>query len=214
MLLFGLVGITAAQYCSSGPTSPLDSNLGLVFLRGNSNNINNADDCPGSVGVQDFTNEEANLSPGKSYTLSYDVTTCNGQYNRYSSAWIDFNADGQFTADEEIGTATLTSQSPDTQNKEFTVPDDAVLGVTEMRVMVQERASAGMGPCDMFGYGGTKQFSIRIGGGGGGSSGGMSGGSEFLLIVFLLGFVYFVGGFGYSYQVKGLRGSEAVCMQS
>ena len=46
------------------------------------------------------------------------------------------------------------------------MPADAVLASTRMRVMVQERSTPTLGPCDVFSYGGVKDFGIIVGTGG------------------------------------------------
>lgn len=208
-LLFLSPFVARAQYCSAGPTSALDSNLGLVHLAGNSKTINSNNDCPGSIGVQDQTNLNADLTPGRSYTLTYDVTTCAGQYNRYSSAWIDYNGDGSFDAGEELSPAQPTTQSPNTITTQFTVPGEATLGNTRLRVMVQERSAAGMTACDQFGYGGTKDFEIILTNTVLSPGGGLSGGTEFLLIVFGGFALYLMVGMGLNYN-KGYRGADMV----
>lgn len=168
-----LLGVGHAQfpfpYCTSGPTSALDSNLGAVLLVGdvswNMSSINSTSNCPGSVGVQNLLSQTAALTVGRNYTLAYTVTTCGGTYTRFSGAWIDFNQNQVFDANETITpNNTMTTNPSQTIYSSFTVPNNTRIGNTRLRVMVQERGTPGMGPCDPFGYGGVKDFSIRVSG--------------------------------------------------
>jgi len=191
-------------YCGGGPTYTQDSNLGEVKLVGNSLTIDNTVNCPGQLGVQNYVTQSADLTPGQDYTLTYTVTTCGGQYTRYSAAWIDFNNNAVFDTNEQLCSPTSTTTSPQNINCAFTVPADAVLASTRMRVMVQERSTPTLGPCDVFGYGGVKDFGITVGtggGGGGGGDGSMSGGDWFLITVFAIGLpVYLAAGIGLNHK--------------
>ncbi len=93
------------------------------------------------------------------------------------------------------------------------MPADAVLASTRMRVMVQERSTPTLGPCDVFGYGGVKDFGITVGtggGGGGGGDGSMSGGDWFLITVFAIGLpVYLAAGIGLNHK-NGKTGMDLV----
>ena len=151
-------------YCEAGPTSTQDSNLGHVYLMGETKNITDPTDCPGQYGVQDLTTEVADLMQGKIYELTYHVTTCGGPYNRISAVWIDFNGDGVFNTSEQIGNVKQTSDTPDDRIKiAIKVPQNLSNLNTVMRVMVQEESDPEkMDPCAMYAYGGVKDFGIQI----------------------------------------------------
>jgi hypothetical protein len=210
MKLLGLsmmAAVAVAQYCpgaNPGPTSALDSNLGPVSM----GDIDNTNDCPGQVGVQDFSSMSTSLGKGGSYTLNYHVTTCGGTYTRVSAAWIDFNQNGVWEDTEMLGGSSVTTTTADNLvAQDFTVPADAVDGPTMLRVAVQERATPSLSPCDAFGYGGVKDFSINIGGKG---AGGLSDGSWFLIVVFGIFLpVYTVGGAAFNHN-QGKTGIELV----
>jgi hypothetical protein len=198
----------AGQYCGGGPTSALDSNLGPVSMEGNSESIDNTNDCPGQIGIQDLTSQIADISAGESYTVVYHVTTCGGTYTRVSAVWIDFNCDQTFSADEMLQAPTVSSSANDVITINFDVPSDAVDGESRMRVAVQERANPTLNPCDPFGYGGVKDFGITIGGSG--RAGGLSGGSWFLIVVFGIFLpVYLVGGAAWQHK-NGHTGVELI----
>jgi len=211
--LFSL--INAQEYCMDvGPTQTADSELGPVNLVGNSMTIDETSGCPGEVGVQDYTAMEADLSIGGVYTLNYNTLHCGSSgFPWTAGAWIDFNQDGQWTDSERVmsnqnvyGDAIAT----------FTVPTgaDTIIksGKTRMRVQLQESARMPFSPCALFGYGGTKDYSIMIvAPGGGGASGGLSGGSVFLILLTVLSVVYVILGCVYMRRVKGTTTMKESC---
>lgn len=193
-LMFAFANAQIAPYCQAGPTSAQDSNLGEVKLQ----QIDNKVDCPGQTGTQDHTDESATLVPGRTYTITWMVTTCGGPYNRASVAWIDWSGAGNWDNPTPLGDVQHTGDTPSEQKSlTFTVPSDAVIGKTRMRVMVQESSAQTLLPCGVFAYGGVKDFSIQISssGGGGDSSGGLSGGSVFLILMVVAVVVYCGAGF-------------------
>jgi hypothetical protein len=121
------------DYCVARPTSALDSNLGRVHLDGFSSSIDNTVDCPGQTSTQLYLDEEADLVVGQSYSLVYDVTTCGSEYSRASQAWIDWQGTGEFTESDALG-ATQQSVTSETISLIFTVPLDATVGSTRLRV--------------------------------------------------------------------------------
>jgi len=165
-LLLALVALEVAlgQYCFQyvGPTTTVDSNLGIVSLNGKSRTILENTICPGVVGPIDGTNQVADLIPGFSYSLSYQVVTCGAEYPTLSGAWIDYDGNSQFDSNELIGDFN-TSRGTITVN--FTVINDTSrikYGTTRLRVQVQETSQITIDPCASFPYGGTKDFSIDI----------------------------------------------------
>jgi len=214
LLLACFLGAYIAQaadsYCDGGPTSEQDSNLGAVIL----GDINDQSDCPGQQGIQDKTSMSTGLKPGSSYTLKYTVTTCGQPYTRASAAWIDWNNNKEFESGEQLGTTQSTSANDPSQEitVQFTVPADAELATTRMRVMVQESSNPSLDPCSIYAYGGAKDFSVVVsksGKSGGGSGDGLSGGWIFIILLLTLTPTYFGAGF-YLNRKKGLEGSEAI----
>jgi len=216
LVLFSLVAFSLGQqtYCSSGPTTTVDSNLGAVTLNGDSSNINDESNCPGSVGPKDLTALKADLSPGGSYKLIYTVTSCGNSFPTCSGAWIDFNRNYLFDDAEKLG---AFSQAKNAVEITFVVPaagPDLVYGETVMRVQVQESQATTILPCASFPYGATKDFGILIvSPGGGGKGGGMSGGTIFILIVLIGAVVYAVAGCAYNKFAKGTSGAKETCPQ-
>lgn len=175
-----------SPYCagqSPGNQQTEDSNLGPVKLDGSGSSIDEKTNCPGGIGVQWFPTQIANLAPGSSYTLSFDVTTCGNAYQRKNAAWIDFNGNNVFDSWEKIGEAdvgatagsnvvtfefivpkAISAKGSDAINTAYKSPDGQPN--TRLRVVVVENGFDPMDPCLAFPYGGLKDFPIVIGGGG------------------------------------------------
>jgi hypothetical protein len=195
-------------YCVDGvgPKSPQDSNLGFVKLE----QIDDQTNCDGDSGptyVQDFTSKwSAELGTGKEYELTYLASTCGTEpWRRVSAAWIDYNQNGIFDDSENLATTQSGDAELDyTIKVKFTVPTDAVMGTTRMRVMLQESSATSLEPCATYAYGGVKDFGIEI------TAGGLSGGWIFTIIVLCSAVVYVGGGYAYNNQQKGKSGMDAV----
>jgi len=190
------------DYCSCGPTIEQDSNLGATSLVGVTENFDETSDCPGTKGPRDFTNLVANVYRGKKYSLFYNVTKCGTmQYQTLSGAWIDWNQDKRFDPNTEKLFAYSRSFGP--QSHDFTVPSDAKMGTTRLRVQVQETSAASLDPCQNFAYGGAKDFGIEVTAP---ASSGISGGTVFLILVIVFSSVYVVAGCVYTRAKLGATG--------
>jgi len=207
----------SSQYCVAnvGPSSTLDSNVGPVHLAGDTTSITENNDCPGTMGVQLFLTNIADITPGKSYTLMFTKTTCGGVYPTLAGAWIDFNCDTVFSTSEQlapfsaaVGPITIAFTVPDLDNK--TVP--SVPGTTRLRVQVQETYQTYIDPCGAFSYGGTKDFGITIKSpGSGASKGGVSGGTVFLILLLICTFLYIAIGAAFNKFKRGATGFQETC---
>jgi len=218
VLLWLLIEAVAGQYCVSGPTTVVDGNLGKVLLEGNGGAIDDSTDCQGkTTGPKDLTSLNVNLSPGSTYTLNYNVTTCGNVFPTVSGAWIDYDQNGTFDKTESLFTFVRTSTGG-YQSRTFTVSATTPVkdGRTRMRVQVQETSSQNdLDPCARFAYGGTKDYSVTIGGSSSDSeSSGMGGGWIFIIIVIVASFVYIVVGCLYNRQKKGTTGMRESCPQN
>lgn len=162
MSVFAL-GANAQTYCTAGPSSTIDSEITGVVLVGNTDTISNLDSSCGTSGVQDFTSTySADISRGASYSVDVTMGTCGGTYSGAIAAWIDFNADGDFTdAGELLGS--YAGSPTTTQTFSFNVPASAALGTTRMRVMQQEGGSIiSIAPCNIFSWGAVEDYAITI----------------------------------------------------
>jgi len=111
---------------------------------------------------KNFTDLTADFLTGKSYRFSISTITCNKPYPLLlTSAWIDFDASGDWSEEERVLPATNHFGAI---FFDVTIPADAKVGPTSMRAMVQE-TSVGqqtIQPCDNFKYGGTQDYPLQI----------------------------------------------------
>ena len=157
-------------YCNSTATSAFDEEILNVTL----STLNNSSTCgsaapgPGSVAslYSNFTTSVAApiLSPGVVYPFSVQIGTCNGNYNNWTKAWIDFNQNGLFTdPGEMVHTSTTFINGPHIETGLVTVPTNAVQGITRMRVVnVETSAATGVNPCGTYTWGETEDYFVNI----------------------------------------------------
>jgi len=120
-------------YCASEGTMQYDTRTTLVDF----NTLNNATPGSKTAAYNDYTAQSTTVQTGVSYNLTVNVNT-DGSYKVVTKVWIDWNKDCDFDdANEEydlgeaIGVADgATSLSP----LSITVPNDAAIGATRMRV--------------------------------------------------------------------------------
>ena len=129
--------INIPDYCTSiGTRNPYDTNTTLVSFGDINNNTTSDDRSP----YHGYTWLSNNIELGASEGLTVNVDT-DGNYRVYVSVWIDWNSDGDFDDVGEIydlGDAVNTDNGPTSNSPlSITVPTDAILGDTRMRVISQ-----------------------------------------------------------------------------
>jgi len=151
-------------YCNCGPTTTMDTELSLVYLKGENRDILEPTGCPGNTGPVNYTNLTADVIIGNKYILNYTILTCSNVYPATSSAWIDWNQNNIFDNWEQIiPFSQVYSNQAHLFKVQMSTPEEVVKpGITRMRVQVQETAAAFIYPCSMFAFGGTKDFSIEV----------------------------------------------------
>lgn len=160
------INVTATgsgAYCTAiGPSSVFDSNVQSVSLTGNTVDINYTG-CPGVTGLEDLTaTQQADLSPGQTYTGSIQFGTCGGNFGGAGEAWIDWNQNGTFEPTESVATWTGTPPAAATALN-ITVPTGIAPGARRMRVIQQESGSLPINPCASFTWGSAVDFTITVG---------------------------------------------------
>ncbi len=157
-------------YCTSNSTSTADEEILNVTL----STLNNSSTCgvaapgPGSLASQysNFTTSVAApiLAPGVFYPFSVEIGTCNGNYNNWTKAWIDFNQNGLFTdPGEMIYSSTAATNGPHIESGIISVPTTAVQGITRMRVVtVETSVTTGVNPCGTYTWGETEDYFVQI----------------------------------------------------
>ncbi|MFN5652189.1 MAG: GEVED domain-containing protein, partial [Flavobacteriia bacterium] len=157
-------------YCTSAATSAADEEILNVTL----STLNNTSSCgvvapgPGSVVslYSNFTTSVAApiLAPGVFYPFSVEIGTCNGNYNNWTKAWIDFNQNGLFTdPGEMVYSSTAATNGPHIETGIVAVPTTAVQGITRMRVVnVETTVATGVNPCGTYTWGETEDYFVQI----------------------------------------------------
>ena len=116
-------------------------------------------------GYSDYTSMQTALSTG----LSYDITLSTGDFFPHNfAAWIDYDHDMQFQADERIGLETLGFNNM-SSTWSFVIPADAMNGQTRLRVRAMAEPFGAWTdshhPCVPVGDGETEDYSVMISGG-------------------------------------------------
>jgi len=163
LLLFGALAFASfvgnAQYCGGGPYYYGDSNLASANIVGESTSISYTG-CPAVTGVENQLGEVADLTLGSTYSANFTWGTCGGNYSKACSAWIDFDNNGTYDADEEI--VAVAGYGTFGGSYGFTIPLDAVVGTTRMRVNVQEDGYLPLNPCASFYWGSIVEFTVEL----------------------------------------------------
>ncbi|NRB84841.1 MAG: T9SS type A sorting domain-containing protein [Winogradskyella sp.] len=151
----------AADYCSVTGDTTFATAISLV----NFGSINNA--SAKTTGYDDYTAQSTSMARGTSEDLTVQINT-DGNYTVYTYAWIDWNKDGDFDDSGEtydLGNAEnvengATSNSP----LSITVPNDAALGDTRMRILCQYYFNTvpTNGPCDGSTDGEIEDYTITV----------------------------------------------------
>ncbi len=123
--------------------------------------INNQSGCEVN-GYGDFTNLEANLEPGSTYSLS--IITGYGSQN--ITVWIDFNDDFSFTNDEIVVPNFVIAQGQGAgtyfETVDLVIPANAANGAHIMRAR-SKRLSPITDACEDVTYGETEDYTANVG---------------------------------------------------
>ena len=153
-----LIGINDPSDCYCTPAYLLGTTSGDYVSNVTLGDINNTS---GPAIVPYYTYFDAlstDLNEGETYTISI---TC-GEYETDNgiAAWIDFNADGAFSASEKLGEGTgLTSF--ETVTFDFLVPAGSVPGTTRLRIR-DVYDIIGIDACAGYEYGETEDYNVNI----------------------------------------------------
>lgn len=149
---------------SSISNNVLDDEQIKAVSFGTMNNIESDDDC--SANYTDYTTSVAApiVTTGQYVPISVLIDECDGApYNQSGvSVYIDYNRDGYFDDYSERAYSTWgTRTSPTTVYGNVYIPTNAALGLTKMRVVVQDGVEI-PGPCVTLGYGEVEDYAIMI----------------------------------------------------
>jgi len=140
------------EYCQSQGNNSSYEWIDLVEL----NELSNATGNDG--GYADYTSMTATVSRGAEQTIYISCGFSGSSYTEYWHVWIDWDHSGTFDADEEMVSG--SSSSADKLSATFTVPSDAQLGTTRMRVTMKYNAAATA--CESFSYGEVEDYTINV----------------------------------------------------
>jgi hypothetical protein len=144
-------------WCDSKSNMPWElyiSNVNLGTIQNNSGKFKEI----ATLGYSNYANLSTSLVKGQNYPLSITpgLSWIGNLPNVYCNVWIDFNKNNVFETNESV--LEKGNQNPFTQT--FTVPSDAVLGSTRMRVSLKLGGSPTA--CDAFEKGEVEDYTIQI----------------------------------------------------
>jgi hypothetical protein len=157
-------------YCTSMATNPSDEEIFNVTV----GSLNNSSDCITSLGLPSIQNQYSDYTTlvpapvymqGETVPFSISVGTCGGLFSSGVAIFIDYNQNGFFEdVDERVFGTPGTTNGPHTVTGSFTVPANALLGTTRMRVMnVEGPAGTFISSCQSYGFGETEDYSFTVG---------------------------------------------------
>ncbi len=152
--------ITAPSTCEptySNGTVADDFINGVELTGENATSISNTNSGGGVPFVKDYTAQSTDLKAGFTYSLKLINGTYSGQT---LAAWIDFNADGIYAADEKLGEFSNIDANLSVTIG-FTVPAGADLGTTKILVR-SVWSTTGIEPCTNYSYGEAEIYSVKI----------------------------------------------------
>jgi len=159
--------LEAQDYCDTGsPTSDLDTTLGPVWITGADGSGFEADKYCGE-GLRDLTKTHiVKLIIGNTYTITWGGDSCGNQFFKMGRMWIDWTLSGWNQIgdyDSDAITPIIESQSSFQEETTFTVPQNAVEGITRMRgLVVEDNNPASVHPCHHFAFGGLTDFGVEL----------------------------------------------------
>jgi hypothetical protein len=142
-------------YCTAGATNTNYEKISNVtFADINKNST-------ATAGYEDFTATVGNVSQGTTYAFSASFTGISFAADEVR-VWIDFNKDKDFDDAGEAVLVTPKKTSPWTGS--IVIPADAPLGVTRMRVRLNDTSlGSNTTPCGTSSYGQVEDYSLSIG---------------------------------------------------
>jgi len=147
-----LYSSTACGYCTSAGQNVADEFIGKVEL-GTINNVSTAQV------YSDFPSISTELTMEDNYTITVTPTWTSTAYPEGYSVWIDYNRDGDFAdAGEQVWTKAPGTSTSVSGN--FTIPSNAAIGTTRMRVSMKWNGIPTS--CETFQYGEVEDYTVLI----------------------------------------------------
>jgi hypothetical protein len=160
---FGLAQFATAQYCTptySISCSTYQMTVNSFSTTGGSVNItNNNQGCSSGNGYTYYSTLGHTTSPAS--TVGYSVSV-GPNYPVHVYIWVDYNADGDFYDSGELVASTSYVAASATWTGSFTIPGNAAVGTTRMRIRTLYYGSSGMHPCNNLPYGEAEDYNFSI----------------------------------------------------
>ena len=140
-------------YCTSQGTSTASEKIGKVVL-GTINYTSTS-----SAGYENLTAISTNATRGTAYTITITPSWSGAKRNEGYAVWIDYNADGDFAdAGEQVVSLAVSKINP--VSASFTIPANATLGATRMRVSMKYNGIPAA--CEAFASGQVEDYTVTI----------------------------------------------------
>ncbi|WP_299160392.1 GEVED domain-containing protein [uncultured Tenacibaculum sp.] len=116
-----------------------------------------------TTGYSDFKAKTTEVIKGDKYLLKTNVNT-DGNNTVKTYAWIDWNQNCLFDANEkyDLGQATNTSGATSNSGLEITIPSDALTGTTTLRVSTKKADAGDPNSCELNFNGEVEDYTINI----------------------------------------------------
>uniref|UniRef100_UPI000698EF43 GEVED domain-containing protein n=1 Tax=Hymenobacter terrenus TaxID=1629124 RepID=UPI000698EF43 len=144
----------ATGYCTSNGTSVSQEWLALVQL----GSINRSSGADG--GYYDGTATSTNIAAGSSQTINFAAGFSGTVRDEYVKVYADWNQNNVFTDANEAIVSAPASSSNATRSANFTVPTNAKLGKTRLRVVLS--AASATASCGAYAAGETEDYSVNV----------------------------------------------------
>ncbi|MFP4555504.1 MAG: GEVED domain-containing protein [Bacteroidales bacterium] len=157
----------SSEYSSIETFTTLNSTVSYCDSKGNNSSyewiervkFDEIDNVSGdNNGYADFTSQTATVARGETLPINFQVGFSGSSYTEYWAVWIDFNQNGEFETSERV--AFGSSSSDNLLSEDVSIPADANLGTTRMRVSMKYNAE--QTPCETFTYGEVEDYTINV----------------------------------------------------
>lgn len=148
------INFTTLGYCEAGANNITYEKISNITFNEINNNSNS------TAGYEDFTHISTDVEQGNSYGFTASTTGPSFPSDQVL-VWVDFNQDGDFSDEGEQVLATTTNTSP--WQGTITIPNDALLGETRMRVRLYDTGlNPNATPCGNSGFGQVEDYTLNI----------------------------------------------------
>ena len=113
-----------------------------------------------STQYSDFTNLSVDLAKGSQQLVR--LSTSSSENSIHYIVYIDFNHNFEFEPNEAVLTTQLSDYGSNPFIGTFTVPQDAVLGATRMRIRLNISNGANVSPCGNSDFGAVSDYTVNI----------------------------------------------------